>query len=106
MSRGASSAGLGYLAVLAAYTYNYLIGKCPCRAVRHAILRLWLKGFGEGTGVQMNCTFLSRNVRLGPRNVINSGCLFDGRRYEIRTGSDVSIGPAATLLTLGHDPRS
>jgi maltose O-acetyltransferase len=38
--------------------------------------------------------------------VINFGCLFDGRKYQIRTGSNVSIGPEATILTLGHDPRS
>jgi maltose O-acetyltransferase len=43
---------------------------------------------------------------LGERNVINFGCLFDGRKYVIRTGSDVSIGPEASLLTLGHDPQS
>ena len=32
--------------------------------------------------------------------------LLDGRRYPIRIGSDVSIGPEAAMLTLGHDPRS
>jgi len=45
-------------------------------------------------------------VHLGDRNVINFGCLLDGRHYRIRTGSDVSIGPEASILTLGHDPRS
>ena len=45
-------------------------------------------------------------VHFGQRNVINFGCLFDGRRFEIRTGSDVSIGPCASLLTLGHDAYS
>jgi len=47
-----------------------------------------------------------RKVFLGERNVINFGCLFDGRKFCIRTGSNVSIGPEATILTLGHDPRS
>jgi len=47
-----------------------------------------------------------RKVFLGERNVINFGCLFDGRKFSIRTGSNVSIGPEATILTLGHDPRS
>jgi len=30
----------------------------------------------------------------------------DGRRYEIHIGNDVSIGPEAGILTLGHDPQS
>ena len=59
------------------------------------------------SGVQMGCRFLNgRKVYLGERNVINFGCLFDGRKFSIRTGSNVSIGPEATILTLGHDPRS
>jgi maltose O-acetyltransferase len=91
---------------LAAFVYNHVVGKCPSRMIRHAVLRRWLKQVGTGTGVQMGCRFLSRNIRLGPRNVINFGCLFDGRGYQIVTGSDVSIGPGASILTLGHDPRS
>jgi maltose O-acetyltransferase len=55
----------------------------------------------------MGCRFLNgRKIQLGERNVINFGCLLDGRRYEIRIGNDVSIGPEATILTLGHDPQS
>jgi maltose O-acetyltransferase len=62
---------------------------------------------GEGTGVQMGCRFLNaRKVHFGERNVINFGCLLDGRKFQIRTGSDVSIGPEASILTLGHDPHS
>jgi len=30
----------------------------------------------------------------------------DGRKYPIRIGCDVSIGPEATLITLEHDPQS
>ena len=55
----------------------------------------------------MGCRFLNgRKVYLGDRNVINFGCLLDGRHYTIKTGNDVSIGPEATILTLGHDPQS
>ncbi|MGA2258645.1 MAG: DapH/DapD/GlmU-related protein [Thermoguttaceae bacterium] len=55
----------------------------------------------------MRCRFLNgRKVFFGQRNIINFGSVFDGRRYTIKTGSDVSIGPEATVLTLGHDPRS
>jgi maltose O-acetyltransferase len=32
--------------------------------------------------------------------------LFDGRKFQIKTGDDVSIGPEAAILTLGHDPQS
>lgn len=55
----------------------------------------------------MSCRFLNgRKIYLGQRNVINFGCLLDGRRYSISTGADVSIGPEAAILTLGHDPQS
>jgi maltose O-acetyltransferase len=55
----------------------------------------------------MHCRFLhAPGVCIGERSVINFGCLLDGRRYPITIGSDVSIGPEAAILTLGHDPRS
>jgi len=47
-----------------------------------------------------------RKVNIGDHNVINYGCTFDGRRYQITIGNNVSIGPEATVLTLGHDPQS
>ena len=90
-----------------AYGYNEWLGSFPSHAVRMAYLRAWLGGVGRGTSVQMGCRFLNgRKVFLGARNVVNFGCLFDGRRYRITTGSDVSIGPEAAILTLGHDPQS
>ena len=92
---------------LAAYTYNHWLGRCPSRNARGAFLGVWLGGLGPGSGVQMGCRFLNgRKVFLGERNVINFGSLLDGRKFPIRTGADVSIGPCATILTLGHDPRS
>lgn len=92
---------------LLAWTYATLVNRLPSRTLRHAFLKFWLGGFGAGTGVQMGCRFMNgRKVTLGPRNVINFGCLLDGRRYAITTGSDVSIGPEASILTLGHDPQS
>jgi maltose O-acetyltransferase len=90
-----------------AFGYNAAVTYVPSRRIRHAWLRVWLGRFGAGTGVQRGCRFLNgRKVELGERNVINFGCLFDGRIYRISTGSDVSIGPEATILTLGHDPQS
>ncbi len=90
-----------------AYSYNHLIGHLPSRQIRITYLKAYLAEIGKDTSVQMGCRFLNgRKVHLGNRNVINFGCLFDGRHYHIRTGADVSIGPEATLLTLGHDPQS
>lgn len=70
-------------------------------------LRPYLANCGTGTSVQTGCRFLNgRKVHFGDRNVVNFGCLFDGRKFHIRTGHDVSIGPEASILTLGHDPQS
>jgi maltose O-acetyltransferase len=92
---------------LLSFTYNHLLGRVPSRQIRIAYLKAYLAEVGAGTSVQMGCRFLNgRKVHLGDRNVINFGCLFDGRHYQIRTGCDVSIGPEASILTLGHDPQS
>lgn len=92
---------------LAAYFYNGFFGKLPSRTIRNTWLKMYLAEFGAGTAVQLDCRFLNgRKVHLGKRNVINFGCLFDGRKFHIRTGDDVSIGPEAAILTLGHDPQS
>jgi maltose O-acetyltransferase len=89
------------------YGYNHLLGNWPSRKIRMTYLKAYLAEVGGGTSVQMGCRFLNgRKVHIGDRNVINFGCLFDGRHYQIQTGSDVSIGPEATILTLGHDPQS
>jgi len=91
----------------AAYFFNGFIGKIPSQMIRNLYLRMYLSGFGRGTSVQSNCRFLNgRKLHLGQRDVINFGCLFDGRKYDIRIGDDVSIGPEASILTLGHDPQS
>lgn len=92
---------------LFAFGFNTFIGHLPSRTLRSLYLKAYLAAWGQGTGVQMSCKFLNgRKIFLGERNVINFGCLLDGRRYVIRTGSDVSIGPEASILTLGHDPQS
>jgi acetyltransferase-like isoleucine patch superfamily enzyme len=97
----------GHLGSIAAFLYNELIGRCPSRKVRRGFLRIWLGSLGRGCGVQLGCRFLNgRKVYVGDRSVLNFGCLFDGRKYPIQIGSDVSIGPEASILTLGHDPRS
>jgi maltose O-acetyltransferase len=89
------------------WLYGTVVTGFPSRSIRHAYLRLWLGRFGVGSGVQMGCRFLNgRKILLGDRNVINFGCLLDGRRFVVRTGRDVSIGPEASILTLGHDPQA
>lgn len=92
---------------LVAWSYNQVVGRFPSRTVRHLFLRGWLAGVGKGVGVQLGCRFLNgRKVTLGARTIVNFGTLIDGRHYSVTTGSDVSIGPEATILTLGHDPHS
>jgi maltose O-acetyltransferase len=96
-----------WLGSVLAYLYNGWVGQVPCCRLRGSYLRVWLGAFGAGSGVQLRCQFLNgRKVFLGERNVINFGSLLDGRKFRIQTGADVSIGPCATILTLGHDPRS
>ncbi len=89
------------------YFYNHFFGNIPSRQIRNVYLKAYLAEVGTGTSIQLGCRFLNgRKVYLGDRNVINFGCLLDGRHYQIQTGSDVSIGPEASILTLGHDPQS
>ena len=96
-----------FLGGIIACLYNSFVGHLPSRTLRKLYLKSWLGTLGSETGVQMGCRFLNgRKVYLGERNVINFGCLLDGRKYKIQTGSDVSIGPEASILTLGHDPQS
>lgn len=95
-----------FIGGLAAYINNNLVCVTPIGFVRSLFLRWYLGAMGKGTFVQLRCRFLNgRKVKLGNNNVINFGCLMDGRKYEIRTGSNVSIGPEASILTLGHDPQ-
>jgi acetyltransferase-like isoleucine patch superfamily enzyme len=90
-----------------AYLYNDWLANLPSRRIRRLYLSRWFASYGAGANVQMGCRFLNgRKIFLGERSVINFGCLLDGRKYTIRIGSDVSIGPDASLLTLGHDPQS
>ena len=97
----------GLAGAILAYVYNEWLGRFPNHLIRRWFLGLYLGGIGPGTWVQMRCRFLNgRKVAFGARNVINYGCTFDGRRHTIITGSDVSIGPEAAVLTLGHDPQS
>ena len=96
-----------FAGTLAAFAYNAIVAHLPSRLLRHAFLRLWLGGFGRSSGVQLGCRFLNgRKVQLGNNSVINFGTLIDGRRYRVTIGANVSIGPEAAILTLGHDPQS
>src|SRR3569833_2350557 len=95
------------LGAILARLYNSIVGRVPSRTVRGLYLRLWLGRYAPGAGVQLGCHILNgRKVSLGPRTVINFGCLLDGRVYPLVTGSDVSIGPEASILPLGHEPQS
>ena len=92
---------------ISSFFYNEMLGTVPSRRLRSLFLRRYLGAYGRDSSVQMHCRFLNgRRVFLGPRTIINFGCLLDGRKHDIRTGEDVSIGPEAAILTLGHDPNS
>jgi acetyltransferase-like isoleucine patch superfamily enzyme len=96
-----------FAGTLLAYIYNFWVGKIPSRRLRSMFLEYYLGEYGTNSSVQMGCRFLNgRKVYLGKGNVINFGCLFDGRQFNIRIGDNTSIGPEATILTLGHDPQS
>jgi acetyltransferase-like isoleucine patch superfamily enzyme len=96
-----------FAGAIIALGYNSVFGHLPSRRLRWGYLKLWLGSLGDRAGIQSGCRFLNgRKVFLGHRCVINFGCLMDGRKYLIRIGSDVSIGPEASILTLGHDPQS
>lgn len=96
-----------FAGTIVAFAYNAVVGRIPSRHVRHAYLRVWLGSFGRGSGVQLGCRFLNgRKVALGPNCVINFGTVIDGRKFPVTIGANVSIGPEAAILTLGHDPQS
>ena len=95
------------LGSILSFIYRSVIGYVPSLFIRIIFLQIYLGSMGKDSSVQMGCKFLNgRKIYLGDRNIINFGCLLDGRRYTIKTGNDVSIGPEATILTLGHDPQS
>jgi acetyltransferase-like isoleucine patch superfamily enzyme len=90
-----------------AFGYNNVVGRMPCCWLRRLFLKVYLGKIGRNTNVQMGCRFLNgRRVSFGNGNVINFGCLLDGRKYDIRFGDNISIGPEASILSLGHDPQS
>jgi len=92
---------------LSAFLYRGIVGRIPFHCVRDVYLHWYLGSYAKGASVQTNCSFLNgRKVHLGAGTVINFGCLLDGRVHAITTGENVSIGPEASILTLGHDPQS
>ena len=89
-----------FIGAILAYLFNAWLTYVPAHWLRAAYLHAYLQRLGQRTNVQMRCRFLNgRRVSLGDQNVINFGCLLDGRKYNIRTGDHVSIGPEATILT-------
>lgn len=92
---------------IVSFSYNNIATYIPVSIVRRSCLKFLLGRLGRQSNVQMRCRFLNgRRVQFGDNNVINFGCLFDGRKFNIDIGDNVSIGPEASILTLGHDPQS
>ena len=96
-----------FTGAIISYAYNHILSHVPSRSVRKLYLAYSLGRLGRNSSVQLGCRFINpRRIWLGDRNVVNFGCLFDGRKHWIKTGDDVSIGPEAAILSLGHDPQS
>jgi acetyltransferase-like isoleucine patch superfamily enzyme len=92
---------------MTAFFYRAFVAWIPFHCVRDLYLQWYLGAYADGASVQIGCNFLNgRKVHLGGGTVINFGCLLDGRGYSITTGVNVSIGPEASILTLGHDPQA
>lgn len=90
-----------------AFVYNSLLSWLPIGLIRNGYLRLYLRSLGRDSWVQRHCRFLNgARVSIGENCVINFGTLFDGRKFNIVIGHNVSIGPEASILSLGHDPQS
>jgi maltose O-acetyltransferase len=108
MSQNTSNNNLKvYGGALLSYFYNQWLGNFPSRTIRKVYLKGYLANLGKQTGIQMGVKFLNgRKVSVGNNVVINWGCVFDGRKFPILIGENVSLGPEATVLTLGHDPQS
>lgn len=87
--------------------YNGFVTHVPSRRLRRLVLRRYLASLGAQCSVQRGVRFLhAPKIFLGNNVVVNHGCLLDGRHYAITVGDNVSIGPEAVILTLGHDPHS
>jgi maltose O-acetyltransferase len=98
---------LGAVGAILAFAYNHGVTWLPSRRVRRLFLRHYLKRLGAGGAIQMGVTFWhAPRIEIGSRVVVNAGCVLDGRHHGISIGDDVSIGPEAAILTLGHDPQS
>ena len=92
---------------VSAFLFNAFIGHCPSRRLRAFWLSILMRSCPASASIQLHCRFLhAPGLSIGERSVINFGSLLDGRRHPIVIGADVSIGPEAVILTLGHDPRS
>src|SRR5262245_1337019 len=67
-----------------AYVFNAFVSHVPVHPLRRFYLKLFLGMMGKGTSVQMGCRILhGRRIHLGERNVVNFGCMLDGRRFSI-----------------------
>ena len=92
---------------ICSFTYNVFIGGLPSRRLRKWYLYAYLSKFASSANIQRNCRFLNgRKVSVGDNSVINFGTFIDGRQFDVTIKANVSIGPEAAILTLGHDTHS
>jgi len=97
----------GFLSTIAAYAYNHVVSHIPSRHCRRFVLRFYLRKLGRHSSVLLGVQFWNApRVSLGSGVIVNQECVIDGRHHNVTIGDNVSIGPRATILTLGHDPQS
>lgn len=88
------------------YFANYFINKIPFYCIRHFYYQnicsiLIQKGASLHMGVFIDGT----NIRIGENSTINRNCYLDGRAILI-IGSNVSISPSVSIITVSHDVHS
>jgi acetyltransferase-like isoleucine patch superfamily enzyme len=87
--------------------WNLWVSHIPSRHVRAFWLKRMLGELAPGVFCAMHVEVLGpRTIRVGPRTVINAGCIIDGRGGPLRIDGDVDIGTQTHIWTLEHDPGS
>ena len=87
--------------------WNVWVSHVPSRHVRAFWLRRMLGELAPGSFCAMHVQVLNpRNIFLGPRSVVNTGCILDGRGGPLRIAEDVDIGTQTNIWTLEHDINS
>lgn len=95
------------MAYMVQVAWNLYVNRIPSRRMRRFWLRRMLGEFGDGASVLLHVHIMQPSgVFLGSRSAVDFDCILDGRKYPLRIGEDVVIGPHSHLWTLEHDVNS